>query len=165
VSSDDYDYFEERYSEQARKKAQEIFDNPPDRTSEEYDFKKFFTKILNEPDWTDKLESAIGKVRNRFHLPTPDRRPEKPHPHPPTPRRRGSKKTHPPNKDTVLSKELKSLIPDMKEVAKAYHEMTTVYKEFIQNVLEAKQSRASKAKKKIERDKSIDSPSHSSHHK
>lgn len=174
MSSDDYDYFEKRFSDHTRKKALEIFDHPPEPIAEEYDFKEFFTTILNEPDWTDKLGSALGKVRNRFHLPTPDRRrSEKLHPHPPTPDGRRSKKTRPPNKDavlskephprnrdTILSKELKSLIPDMKEVAKAYHEMTTGYKEFIQNVLEAKQSMKSKTKTRVERDKSTHSSKH-----
>jgi hypothetical protein len=34
--------------------------------------------------------------------------------------------------------ELTSLIPDMNEVAKAYEEMTSGYKEFIRTVLKAK---------------------------
>ena len=119
VSSEDHDSFEERFSDQVRKKALELFDHQPEITAEEYDFKQFFARILEEKDWTDKLESAVVKDRNRFH---------------------------PRNADTELSKELKALIPDMNEVAKAYDEMTTGYKKFIQNILDAKQSRASKAR-------------------
>jgi hypothetical protein len=137
VSSEDHDLFEERFSDQARKKALEMFDHQPEAKAEEYDFKEFFTRILQEKDWTDKLESAIVKVRNRFH---------------------------PRTTDTKLSKELKALIPDMKEVAKAYDEMTTGYKEFIQNVLDAKQSRGSKAEKKVERGRSTEPARHSTHH-
>ena len=74
-----------------------MFDQQPEPTAAEYDFKEFFTRILSERDWTDKLESAVVKVRNRFH---------------------------PRTTDTKLSKELKALIPDMKEVAKAYVEET-----------------------------------------
>jgi hypothetical protein len=138
VSSEDHDSFEERFSDQARKKALEMFDHQPETTPEEYDFKQFFTRILEEKDWTDKLESAFVKVRNRFH---------------------------PRKTDTKLSRELNALIPDMKEVAKAYDEMTTGYKEFIQNVLDAKQSRTSKAKMKVELSKSAGSMRHSTHHK
>jgi len=141
VSSEDYDSFEDRFSDQARKKALEMFDHQPESTAEEYDFKQFFTRILEEKDWTDELESAAIKVRNRFHLP------------------------HLRATDTKLSKELTSLIPDMKEVAKAYEEMTTGYKEFIQNVLDAKESRASKSKMKVERGKSTEPIRHSTHHK
>jgi hypothetical protein len=53
----------------------------------------------------------------------------------------------------------------MKEVAKAYDEMTTGYKEFIQNVLDAKQLRGSKANEKAERGKSTESVRHSTHRK
>jgi hypothetical protein len=138
VSSEENDLFDERFSDQARKKALEMFDHQPEHTAEEYDFKEFFSRILEEKDWTDKLESAVVKVRNRFH---------------------------PRNTDTKLSKELMTLIPDMKEVAKAYDEMTTGYKEFIKNVLDAKQSRASKAKQNVDGGKSTGSMRHSTHRK
>jgi hypothetical protein len=138
VSSEDLDSFEERFSDQARKKALEMFDHQPEPAAEEYDFKEFFTRILEEKDWTDKLESVVVRVRNRFQ---------------------------PRNKDTKLSKELTALIPDMKEVAKAYDEMTTGYKEFIRNVLDAKESRASKSKMKVERSKSTEPMRHSTHPK
>ena len=151
MSSEDNDSFEERFSDQARKKALEMFDHPPEPTAVEYDFKEFFTRILSERDWTDKLESAVGKVRNRFHPRSTDTElPEE---------------SHDRNTDTMLSKELKALIPDMKEVAKAYDEMTTGYKEFIQNVIDAKQFRGSKAKEKVERGKSTESLRHSTHRK
>ena len=138
MSSEDHESFEDQFSDQVRKKALEMFDHQPEAKAEEYDFKEFFTRILQEKDWTDKLESAIVKVRNRFH---------------------------PRTTDTKLSKELKALIPDMKEVAKAYDEMTTGYKEFIQNVLDAKQSRGSKAEKKVERGESTEPLRNSTHHK
>jgi len=138
VSSEDDESFEDGFSDQARKKALEIFDHQPETTAEEYDFKQFFTRILEEKDWTDKLESAVVKVRHRLH---------------------------PRNTDTKLPKGLLSLIPDMNEVAKAYKEMTTGYKEFIQNVLDAKQSRASKTKMKAERSKSTEPTRHRIHPK
>ena len=119
MSSED-ESFEDQFPDQVRKKALEMFDHQPEKKAEEYNFKEFFTRILQEKDWTDKLESAVVKVLNRFH---------------------------PRTTDTKLSKELKALIPDMKEVAKAYDEMTTGYKEFIQNVLDAKQSRGLKTEK------------------
>ena len=109
MSSEDHESFEDQFPDQVRKKALEMFDHQPETKAEEYNFKEFFTRILQEKDWTDKLESAIVKVLNRFH---------------------------PRTTDTKLSKELKALIPDMKEVAKAYDEMTTGYKEFIQNILD-----------------------------
>jgi len=115
-----------------------MFDHQPERTEEEYDFKLFFVRILEEKDWTDKLESAVVKVRNRFY---------------------------PRNTDTELSRALKALIPDMREVAKVYDEMTTGYKEFIRNVLDAKQSWVSKTKMKTERSKSTEPMRHRTHHK
>lgn len=166
MSSDDYDYFEERYSEQAHKKAREMFDHPPETIAEEYDFKAFFTRILSEKDWTDKLESAIIKVKNRFYPRNTKPKPSKElHPRkvdtklskelrPHNVDTKLSKQRHPRNMNTKLSKELQSLLPNMKEVAKAYEEMTTGYKEFIQNVLDAKRSMKSKAKTRVERDKS-----------
>ena len=120
MSSEDHESFEDQFPDQVRKRALEIFDHQPETKAEEYNFKEFFTRILQEKDWTDKLESAVVKVLNRFH---------------------------PRTTDTKLSKELKALIPDMKEVAKAYDEMTTGYKQFIQTVLEAKQSPSKKYEK------------------
>ena len=138
MSSENYESFEDQFSDRARKKALEMFEVQPHATVEEYDFGELFTRILWEKDWTDKLESAVVKVLNRFH---------------------------PRTTDTKLSKELKALIPDMKEVAKAYDEMTTGYKEFIQNVLDAKQSRGLKTEKKVERGKSTEPLRNSTHHR
>ena len=130
--------FEDSFSDQARKKALEMFDRQPEPAAEEFDFGELFTRILWEKDWTDKLELVVVKIRNRFHIR---------------------------NTDTKLSKELKALIPDMKEVAKAYDEMTTGFKEFIRTVLDAKQSRSSQTRKKTESGKNVNSPKHSVHHK
>jgi len=129
VGSEDNDSFEDRFSDQARKKALEMFDHQPETMADEYNYRELFTRILSEKDWTDKLESAAVKIRNRFHLR---------------------------NIDTKLSRGLKALIPDMKEVAKAYDEMTTGYKEFIKNVLDAKRSRVSKARTKDEPDRKVE---------
>jgi len=106
-----------------------MFDHQPETMADEYNYRELFTRILSEKDWTDKLESAAVKIRNRFHLR---------------------------NIDTKLSRGLKALIPDMKEVAKAYDEMTTGYKEFIKNVLDAKRSRVSKARTKDEPDRKVE---------
>ena len=130
--------FEDRFSDQARKKALEMFEHQPEPAAEEFDFGELFARILLEKDWTDKLESAVVKIRNLFRI----------------------RKT-----DTKPSKELKALIPDMREVAKAYHEMTTGYKEFIQTVLDAKQSRSSQTRKKTESGESAKLPKHSVRHK
>jgi hypothetical protein len=138
VSSEDYESFEDQFSDRARKKALEMFEVQPHATVEEYDFGELFTRILWEKDWTDKLESVVVKIRNRFHLR---------------------------NTDTELSKELKALIPDMKEVAKAYDEMTTGYKQFIQTVLEAKQSPVRNTRKKVELGRSTELPTGSSDRK
>jgi len=98
-----------------------MFEHQPVPAAQEFDFGELFARILWEKDWTDKLESVVVKIRNRFRIR---------------------------NTDTKLSKELKALIPDMREVAKAYDEMTTGYKEFIQTILDAKQS-SSQTRKKI----------------
>ena len=98
-------------SDPVRRKALELFEHEQEVTGEEYNFGELFARILWERDWTDKLASFIGKIRNRFRLR---------------------------NTDTELSVELKALIPDMNEVAKAYDEMTSGYKEFIRTVLRAK---------------------------
>jgi len=91
-------------SDPLRRKALELFEHEQKITEEEYNFGELFARILWERDWTDKLASIIGKIRNRFRLRNTD----------------------------------KALIPDMNEVAKAYDEMTSGYKEFIRTVLRAK---------------------------
>ncbi len=137
MSSEDDVSFEDRFSDQARRKALEMFEHQPEPAAEEFDFGELFTRILWEKDWTDKLESVLVKIRNRFHIR---------------------------NTDTKLSKELKALIPDMREVAKAYEEMTTGYKEFIQTVLDAKQSPSSQTRR-IESSKNAKLSNHSVRHK
>ncbi len=129
--------FEDSFSDQARKKALEMFDRQPEPAAEEFDFGQLFTRILWEKDWTDKLESVIVKIRNRLHIR---------------------------NTNTILSKELKALIPDMREVAKAYDEMITGYKEFIQTILDAKQSPSNQTRKKTESGKSAKLSNHSVRH-
>ena len=130
--------FEDRFSNQARKKAVEMFEHQPKPAAEEFDFGELFTRILWEKDWTDKLESILVKIRNRLHIR---------------------------NTNTILSKELKALIPDMREVAKAYDEMITGYKEFIQTILDAKQSPSNQTRKKSESAKSAKLSNHSVRHK
>ena len=112
VSSEDYESPEQLLlSDPVRRKALELFEHEQEATGEEYNFGELFARILWERDWTDKLASTIEKIRNRFRLR---------------------------NTDTELSVELKALIPDMTEVAKAFDEMTSGYKEFIRTVLQAK---------------------------
>jgi hypothetical protein len=112
VSSDEYAPPEQLLlSDFIREKALELFEHQEEGTAQKYDFEKLFARILSERDWTDKLSSILNKIRNRFHL-------------------------H--NTNTRLSEDLSALIPDMNEVAKAYDEMTSGYKEFIRTVLNAK---------------------------
>ena len=130
MSSEDYESPEQLLlSDTLRRKALELFEHEQEATGEEYNFGELFARILWERDWTDKLASTIEKIRNRFRLS---------------------------NADTKLSGELSALIPDMNEVAKAYDEMTTGYKEFIKNVLDAKRSRVSKARTKDEPDRKVE---------
>ena len=102
---------EQLLSEPIRKKALEMIESEERTQGEEYDFGKLFERILGERDWTDKLASVVGGIRNRL--------------------RSGEA-------DTVLSHELQALIPDMGEVKRTYDEMTSGYKDFIRAVLRAK---------------------------
>jgi hypothetical protein len=112
VSSDEYLPPEQLLlSDFIHEKALELFGHQKEGTTQKYDFEKLFARILSERDWTDKLSSILNKIRNRFHVR---------------------------NSDTKLSAELSALIPDMNEVAKAYDEMTSGYKEFIRTILNAK---------------------------
>jgi hypothetical protein len=111
LSSEDYVAPEQLLSESVRKKALEMFENEERVLGEEYDLGKLFERILSERDWTDKLASVFEGIRNKF--------------------RTGEA-------DTKLSPELQSLIPDMGEVKRIYEEMTGGYKEFIREVLRAK---------------------------
>ncbi len=111
MSSEDFEPPEQFLSDAIRKKALELFEHEEQTIGKEHDFGELFVRILWEKDWTDKLGSILSNVRSRFHLR---------------------------NTDTKLSGELRALIPDMNEVATAYGEMTSGYKEFIQTVLQAK---------------------------
>jgi len=95
---------------QSRVIAQDMFTDEPENTGEELDLKKLFARILEKDDWTDKLASGYGKIRGKV------RRPQR---------------------DTKLPKELRLLVPDMREVEKAYVEMTSGYKDFIRDVVKA----------------------------
>ena len=90
--------------------AQNMFTDEPETTEEELDLKELFVRILGKEDWTDKLASGFRKIRSMIHRP------------------RG---------DTELPEDLRLLIPDMKEVERAYVEMTSGYKDFIRDVWEA----------------------------
>jgi len=112
LSSEDYEPPEQLLlSDLIREKALEPFEHKEESKGGAYDFEKLFARILWEKDWTDRLATILGKIRNRFRLR---------------------------NTDTKLSGELAALIPDMNEVAKAYEEMTSGYKEFIRTVLKAR---------------------------
>src|SRR5437879_11231799 len=109
--------------------AQNMFTDKPETTGEELDLKKLFARILEKEDWTDKLASGYEKIRGKI------RRPQK---------------------DTKLSKELRLLVPDMREVERAYVEMTSGYKDFIRDVV-----RASRLRQEIQKDTlSTKDPSH-----
>ena len=104
----------EELQRQPRLMAQIILTDETVTTGEELDLKKLFARILEKEDWTDKLASGYGKIRGKI------RRPQK---------------------DTKLSKELRLLVPDMRDVEKAYVEMTSGYKDFIRDVLKASRLR------------------------
>jgi len=94
--------------------ARATFTDEPETTGQEFDLKELFVRILEKEDWTDKLAALLARVRGRIHLP---------------------------HEGTKLSKELRLLVPDMNEVEKAYVEMTSGYKDFIRDVLEASRQR------------------------
>lgn len=105
-----------KLAEELRRQAQQMVADVStlEQEIEEFDFKLAFARILGKEDWTDKLAKGARRVRDAFHQP---------------------------HKDTELSEDLKSLIPDMKAVAAAYEEMTRGYKEFIREVWEAQNQR------------------------
>ncbi len=100
----------EEVERQTRRMAQNLFTDEPETTGEELDLKAAFARILEKEDWTDKLASGLGKIRSKIH------------------------RSH---SGTELSKELRLLVPDMREVEKAYVEMTSGYKDFIREVWKA----------------------------
>ena len=107
---------------QFRVMVQNMFTDEPETNGEELDLKKLFVRILEKDDWADKLASGYGKIRGKI------RRPQR---------------------DTKLPKELRLLVPDMKEVEKAYVEMTIGYKDFIRDVV-----KASRLRQEIQKDTS-----------
>jgi hypothetical protein len=111
MTAEDYVAPEQLLSESVRRKALQMFENEEKTPGKEYDFGKLFERILSERDWTDKLATVFGGIRNRL--------------------RAGEA-------DTKLSPELQALIPNMGEVKRTYDEMTSGYKEFIRAVLQAK---------------------------
>jgi hypothetical protein len=97
----------------AHKLAEDIFALEPD-VSEEVDLKALFERILAKEDWTDKLAARLGRIKGLVHRP---------------------------QKQTELPEDLKQLIPDMRDVEKAYVEITSGYKDFIKAVWVAQHER------------------------
>ena len=139
---------EEEIHRQIHQMAQKIFTDEPEPSGEQEDLQKLFVRILEREDWTDKLVSGLDKIRDNISQPTKKVKVSKEprvvvnHPH----------ADHKPSEehrammnqsqwDTNIPDELRLLIPDMREVEKAYVEMTTGYKEFIRDVLKASRQR------------------------
>ena len=128
--------------------AQKIFTDEPETIGEQEDLQKLFVRILEKEDGTDRLASGLGKIRNKITPPkkrvkvSKEPRVDINHPHadhkPSEERRAMMNRSH---WDTNLPAELRLLVPDMREVEKAYVEMTTGYKEFIRDVLKASRLR------------------------
>jgi aldehyde:ferredoxin oxidoreductase len=128
--------------------AQKIFTDEPEPIGEQEDLQKLFVRILEREDWTDRLASGLGKIRNKIGSPAKKVKVSKEprvvinHSHadrkPSEERRAMMNRSH---WDTNLPAELRLLVPDMREVEKAYVEMTTGYKEFIRDVLKANRLR------------------------
>ena len=97
----------------AHKLAEDIFALEPDVT-EEVDLKALFERILGKEDWTDKLAARLGQLKGLFHRP---------------------------QKDTELPEDLNQLIPDMRDVERAYVDITSGYKDFIKAVWVAQHER------------------------
>jgi len=107
---------------QSRAMAKSMFTDEAETNGEELDLKKLFARILEKDDWTDKLASGYGKIRGKIHRP---------------------------QKNTKLPKELRLLVPNVREVEKAYVEMTSGYKDFIRDVV-----KASRLRQEIQKDTS-----------
>lgn len=97
----------------AHKLAEDIFALEPD-VSEEVDLKALFERILGKEDWTDKLAAHLGRFKGLFHRP---------------------------EKQTELPEDLKQLIPNMKDVERAFTDITSGYKDFIKAVWVAQHER------------------------
>jgi hypothetical protein len=128
--------------------AQKIFTDEPEPIVEQEDLQKLFVRILEREDWTDRLASGLGKIRNKITPPKKKVKVSKEprvvinHPHAdPKPSEERRAMMNRSQWDTNLPAELRLLVPDMREVEKAYVEMTTGYKEFIRDVLKANRLR------------------------
>lgn len=127
--------------------AQNIFTDEPEPIGGEVDLQRLFVRILDKEDWTDKLASGLCKIRKKISQP---RRTTKSaetlrivsdRPNRDTKQREQSRTKNRPRWDPNLPKELQSLVPDMREVAKAYAEITNGYKDFIRDIVEANRLR------------------------
>jgi len=139
---------EEELQRQIHQEAQHIFTDEPEPIGGEVDLQKLFVRILEKEDWTDRLASGLGKIRNRITQPRGDIKSSKrlrtvnngPHGETKLQEPLRTKRTRP-HWDTNLPKELQSLVPDMREVEKAYAQMTNGYKDFIRDVVKANRLR------------------------
>jgi hypothetical protein len=139
---------EEELQRHIHQVAQHIFTDEPEPMGEEVDLQKLFVRILEKQDWTDRLASGLGKIRNRITGPRGETKSSRklravsnrPHGETKLPEQLRTKATRP-HWDTNLPKELRSLVPDMREVEKAYAEMTSGYKDFIRDVVKANRLR------------------------
>ncbi len=135
---------EKEMQRQIHQLAQKIFTDKPEPIGEQEDLQKLFVRILEREDWTDRLASGLGKIRNKISPPTKkikvSKAPQVVINHRHADRKASEESRAMMNRshwDTNIPDELRLLIPDMREVEKAYVEMTTGYKEFIRDVLEA----------------------------
>jgi hypothetical protein len=134
--------------QQIHQMAQKIFTDEPEPIVEQEDLQKMFVRILEREDWTDRLASGLGKILNKISSPAKKVKVSKEHRvvinHPHADRKPSEERRAMMNRshwDTNLPAELRLLVPDMREVEKAYVEMTTGYKEFIRDVLRANRLR------------------------
>ena len=128
--------------------AQKIFTDEPEPIGAQEDLQKLFLRILEREDWTDRLASGLGKIRNKISPPKKrvkvSKEPRVVTNHPHADRKLSEERRAELNRshwDTNLPAELRLLVPDMREVEKAYVEMTTGYKEFIRDVLKTNRLR------------------------
>jgi hypothetical protein len=121
-----------------------IFTDEPKTVEEEVDLKRMFVRILEKDDWTDKVASGLGKIRKVITRPSPNTkssnktravaiRPKRDA----KPLKATRAKVGRPVLDPNLPEELRILVPDMRAVAEAYKEMTSGYKDFIREVVNA----------------------------
>lgn len=138
----------EEVQRQIHQVTQKMVTDVPEPIAEEINLQKLFLRILEKEDWTDKLASGLGKIRNSIIRPRGDTESSKEAPNMINRPQKGARlpkeprvKNNRPHWDPNLPKELRLLVPDMREVEKAYVEMTTGYREFIKDVLKANRLR------------------------